>query len=41
MRIFDPVAGGEALLVIDVGDEVEALVGIRRPGDGRIKACLC
>ena len=40
--IFDPVAGGEALLVIDVGglDNVNALVGLRGPGDGRAAARL-
>ena len=39
MRVFDPVAGGEALLVIDVARGVCAGV-LRGPGDGRAAARL-
>ena len=34
MRVFDPVAGGEALLVIDVGDKVSALAVFADPATG-------
>ena len=34
VRIYDPVAGGAALVVIDVGSCVRA-GGLQRPGDGR------
>ena len=40
VRIFDPVAGGEALLVIDVGSAVKALVVFTDPATGaRRLAC--
>ena len=38
VRIYDPVAGGAALVVIDVGSQCSACVragGLQRPGDGR------
>ena len=38
VRIFDPVAGGEALVVLDVGDEVASAGSLRGPGDGRAAA---
>ena len=34
VRIYDPVAGGEALLVIDVGEEVNALAVFADPATG-------
>ena len=34
VRIFDPVAGGEALLVLDVGDVVRALAVFVDPATG-------
>ena len=34
VRIFDPVAGGEALLVIDVGDGVKSLAVFTDPATG-------
>ena len=34
VHIYDPVAGGAALVVIDVGSRVRA-GGLQRPGDGR------
>ena len=34
--VFDPVAGGEALVVIDVDeDDVDALEGLHGPGEVR------
>ena len=40
VRIFDPVAGGDALLVIDVGDEVKALVVFEDLATGELRlAC--
>ena len=42
VRIFDPVAGGEALLVIDVGSEVYALAFFTDPATGAPRlACGC
>ena len=35
VRVFDPVAGGEALVVLDVGTKVRALAVFHGPGDGR------
>ena len=35
MRVYDPVAGGEALVVIDVGSPGGVAGGLRGPGDGR------
>ena len=34
VRIYDPIAGGAALVVIDVDSPVRA-GGLQRPGDGR------
>ena len=34
MRVFDPVAGGEALVVLDVGDEVLPLTVFADPATG-------
>ena len=34
MRVFDPVAGGEALLVLDAGDEVSDLEVFKDPATG-------
>ncbi|MDP6897481.1 MAG: WD40 repeat domain-containing protein, partial [Rhodospirillales bacterium] len=34
VRVFDPVADGEALLVLDVGSEVKALVAFADPATG-------
>ena len=35
VHIYDPVAGGAALVVIDVGSKVKRAGGLQRPGDGR------
>ena len=41
VRVFDPVAGGEALVVIDVGSRVMALAVFADPATGaRAAACL-
>ena len=34
MRVFDPVAGGEALLVLDIGSDVNALAVFKEPATG-------
>ena len=34
VRIFDPVAGGEALVVLEIGDEVNALAAFKDPATG-------
>ena len=42
VRIFDPVTGGEALVVIDVGSEVRALAVFPNPATGASRlACSC
>ena len=42
VRVFDPVAGGEALVVIDVGSEVCALAVFADPATGELRlACGC
>ena len=42
VRIFDPVAGGEVLLVIDVGQRVNALAAFADPATGELRlACGC
>ena len=41
VRIFDPVAGGEALLVIDVGSEVNALAFFTDPATGAPRLAWC
>ena len=38
VRVFDAVSGGDALLVLDAGSMVLALVAFQRPGDGRAAA---
>ena len=37
MRVFDPVAGGEALLVIDVDSQVLALAFFVDPATGMLR----
>ena len=42
VRVFDPVAGGEALLVIDIGSKVQALAVFADPATGAPRlACGC
>ena len=40
--VFDPVAGGDALLVLDIGSEVKALAVFKEPATGAPRlACGC
>ena len=42
VRVFDPIAGGAALVVIDVGSEVNALALFKDPATGELRlACGC
>ena len=35
MLVYDPIAGGDALLVLDIGSDVEALAVFKEPATGR------
>ena len=37
VRIFDPVAGGDALVGLEIGDEVRALVVFADPATGGLR----
>ena len=41
MLVFDPVAGGDALLVLDIGSKVNALAVFKEPATGAPHAVAC
>ena len=38
MLVFDPIAGGDALLVLDIGSKVRGTGGLQGTSDGRAEA---